>query len=217
MYVDLPTTIYYKNSDLSLCSIEAQAKNAAKMAKGTEILIREHSGVWKDKCPKQYFKYLNAAVMYNLISRNKKKARIWVKVLLKENPRSIKSWVFLLFLLMPKSAMVRAIILKNQIKERRSYSINKLKKLKPKFILADVLCYSGISYILLKLILFFKPTSYIFMYHRLNNGSNGLFKGVDLDNFRDQLKLLKRFFKIADLSKFCQLINSVEASNEIAL
>jgi phenylalanine-4-hydroxylase len=67
------------------------------MIKGYEILIQEHSDIWKKYCPDRYCHYLNSLALRNLFVGNKKEARKWLKLSFKEKPFSITT-LFLYFL-----------------------------------------------------------------------------------------------------------------------
>ena len=120
LYKDIPTTIYYSNSALSLCSIDSQIKNAVAMARGVEILLTEHADIWKEYCPGKYFSYLMSAIFFNSLAGNKEKVRYWTNVYLKQNLFSVQCWILYILSFVPY-ALLRFIFrfrerMKNMLK-----------------------------------------------------------------------------------------------------
>lgn len=92
--------------------------------------------------------------------------------------------------------------------------MQKLKKVilnLSKNIFSDILSFSGISRLLLRILLIIKPANFIFMYHRVNQKKNGLFAGLEVSIFENQIRCLARYFKFVTLS---QLIDHVGLSRE---
>lgn len=116
LYKDIPTTVYYTGSDLSLSEIDSQIRNASKWAKGIEILIMEHSETWKRCCLKRYTQYLTGAALFNLLAGNNKKARYWAIITLKYNLLSLKSFLLILLSFVPLNIAVILIKLSKKIK-----------------------------------------------------------------------------------------------------
>lgn len=78
-----------------------------------------------------------------------------------------------------------------------------------KIILAGILYYSGISKLILMILLKIKPAHLIFMYHRVNDGNHNIFSGLDMGIFEKQIKALKRYFRFVTLSDFVGLIRTL--------
>lgn len=108
LFRDVPTTVYYKNSPLTLCSKNLQFKNATKIAKGYEIIVTEHGDALK-YCPSRYCQYLNSASLFNLLSGDKDKSRYWSKKSLRVNLFNLKGWAIFILTFLPKS--IRNIVL----------------------------------------------------------------------------------------------------------
>jgi glycosyltransferase involved in cell wall biosynthesis len=96
-FCDIPTKLYSQAKVGRLSSSDKIIQNASKMIKGYEILVQEHSDVWKKYCPDRYCHYLNSLALRNLFIENKKEARKWLKLSLKVNHFSIQT-LFLYFL-----------------------------------------------------------------------------------------------------------------------
>lgn len=77
-----------------------------------------------------------------------------------------------------------------------------------KIILAGILYYSGISKVILKILLKIKPAHFIFMYHRVNDSNRNIFPGLEIGIFEKQIKALKRYFRFVTLSEFVGLIKN---------
>jgi len=93
---DVPTKLYSQTEEGRITSTDQMIKNARKMIKGYEILIQEHSNVWKKYCPERYCHYLNSLTLRNLFIGNKIEAKKWLKLSFKEKPFSIQTLVLFL-------------------------------------------------------------------------------------------------------------------------
>jgi hypothetical protein len=104
-FCDIPTKLYSQAKVGRLTSSDKMIQNAPKMIRGYEILIQEHSDVWKKCCPERYCHYLNSLALRNLFIGNKKETRKWLKLSLKEKPFSIPT-LFLYLLSFTNSKIV---------------------------------------------------------------------------------------------------------------
>src|SRR4030042_6065011 len=84
-----------------------------------------------------------------------------------------------------------------------------------KIILAAFLYYTGISQLILSILVRIKPTHLILMYHRINSDNNGIFEGVNIAIFKEQIKLLKKYFMMTTLSEF--IYSNVNSRNSYAI
>ena len=90
-FCDIPTKLYSQAKVGRITSSDKMIQNAPKMIRGYEILIQEHSDVWKKCCPETYYHYLNSLALRNFFIGNKKEARKWLKLSLKVNYFSIQT------------------------------------------------------------------------------------------------------------------------------
>jgi glycosyltransferase involved in cell wall biosynthesis len=88
-YFDIPTKLVSLIGNDKLTSSYKMIQNAPKMIRGYEILIQEHSDVWKKYCPDRYCHYLSSLALRNLFVGNKKEARKWLKLAFQEKLFSI--------------------------------------------------------------------------------------------------------------------------------
>lgn len=108
-YKDIPTGTYYRGLHSQVTSIDSTIRNAANMARGAEILLEEHGETLRAHCLSQYLIKLNSAVLFNLLSNNKKKTRYWCFVIFKQASFSFRI-LFLFFLsFLPFSIGVTAL------------------------------------------------------------------------------------------------------------
>lgn len=116
LYRDTATTRYYKGSELSLCSIDTQVKNASKMARGAEILLREHGDAWKQFAPHRYRMYLHSAAIFNILAGNRAAARDWIFKAFKMKKASVKNIGLWLVSFVPAGSIVKLIKLRRALK-----------------------------------------------------------------------------------------------------
>ncbi|OGX15233.1 MAG: hypothetical protein A2166_00395 [Omnitrophica WOR_2 bacterium RBG_13_41_10] len=120
LYTDISTTIFYKNPS-SLSSVGYQINSPHKMVKATEILLNEHGETWIQCCPQRYLLYLNAAVLFNLLTGNKNKAKHWITLSFRQNMFSLKNWALCFLYCMPRNIIVTLIKLRRKIKKEVNY------------------------------------------------------------------------------------------------
>lgn len=207
LYKDIPTSVYYVGSDLSLSEINSQIKNASKWPEGIEILLKEHSETLKNHCLRRYLQYLNGAIIFNLLAGNKKQAKKWIFEFFRHDPIKIKILLLFLFLNLDKKTISDILLIRKKIRSSVLGIIN--LKVTIRYIIKNIfnncLYYLGLSKVLLLILLKLKTSNFIFMYHRVNENGNGIFPGIPIAIFERQIECLKKYFTFVTLSQFVKL------------